>query len=181
MRIHYLALAALAVVSGGATVPLSAQIFSPRAPAHSSHSYDGDDDLRMSGPRIGATLLTGWEADSLRQAKGIHPVIAQIGWQIERNITTTKDGPIILTELVGLIGGFDQNVVVPSGSWLLGVRLRNGAEFGAGANVSVGGSAAVLAAGVSPTFGSIRIPISVGVVPARSGTRITVLTGFIRR
>jgi hypothetical protein len=72
-------------------------------------------------------------------------------------------------------------VVLPSVSWLVGMRTREGAEFGLGPNLTPAGAALVLAAGVTFRTASLNVPLNVAIVPSKSGSRLTVLTGFSLR
>ena len=87
----------------------------------------------------------------------------------------------MVTEWVGLLGGLEQNVVVPSLSWLAGIRTRDGAEFGIGPNITPAGTALVLATGMTFRAGALNIPVNVAVVPSKAGTRVTLLSGFSLR
>ena len=80
-----------------------------------------------------------------------------------------------------LFGGLEQGVVLPSLSWLAGMRTRSGTEFGVGPNLTPVGVALVIAAGMTLRAGALNIPFNVAVVPSKSGTRVSVLTGFNRR
>jgi hypothetical protein len=64
---------------------------------------------------------------------------------------------------------------------MVGVRTRDGAEFGIGPNITPAGTALVLATGMTFRTGVMSIPVNVAVVPSKSGTRVTVLTGFSLR
>ena len=137
----------------------------------------------LSGPRFGFTLLPQALVDDLARDHQIEvgPHISQFGWQFEKQFYT-KDGSLtMVTEWVGLLGGLEQNVVVPSLSWLVGIRTRDGAEFGIGPNITPVGTAVVLAGGVTFRTGALNVPLNVAIVPSRSGTRVTVLSGFSLR
>jgi len=77
-----------------------------------------------------------------------------------------------------LIGGLEQGLVIPSLSWLVGVRTKGGTEFGVGPNVTPVGVALVLAAGKTFQTGVLNVPLNVAVVPTKAGMRVSVLTGF---
>jgi hypothetical protein len=137
----------------------------------------------LSGPRFGFTLLPQTLVDDLKRDRQVElrPHISQFGWQFEKQFYT-KDGSFtMVTEWVGLLGGLEQNVAIPSLSWLVGLRTRDGAEFGIGPNVTPAGTAIVLAAGVTFRTGALNVPLNVAVVPSRSGTRVTLLSGFSLR
>jgi hypothetical protein len=72
-------------------------------------------------------------------------------------------------------------VALPSVSWLVGLRTREGTEFGVGPNVTPAGVALALAAGVTLRAGVLNVPMNVAVVPSKAGTRVSFLTGFNMR
>jgi hypothetical protein len=136
--------------------------------------------IDLSGPRVGVTVLSNSTRELLGSAN-IGPVISQFGWQKERRFLTGASGLTAVTELVLLAGGLDQGVLLPSASWLVGVRGSNGAEFAVGPNLSVGGAALAIAAGVTFRAGNLNFPVNVAAVPSRSGLRVSVLAGFNSR
>ena len=94
----------------------------------------------------------------------------------------SKGGPVtMVTEWVALVGGLEQGVVLPSLSWMVGVRTRDGAEFGIGPNITPAGTALVFATGMTFRAGALNIPLNVAVVPGKVGTRVSLLTGFSLR
>jgi hypothetical protein len=157
----------------GMAGPVSAQPLAP-PPA-------GTVDL--SGPRFGVTALSDGVVQKLHEhAVDVHPVITQFGWQFERQFYSNGSGVAALNEWVVLLGGTEQGVVLPSLSWLVGVRTREGTEFGVGPNVTPVGVALAFAAGVTVRTGFLNVPMNIAVVPSKAGTRISFLTGFtIRR
>jgi len=141
------------------------------------------EEIDLSGPRLGFTVLGQGVVDTLKRDNGIvvAPLISQFGWQFERQFYSTQSGPTAITEAVVLLGGLDQGVAIPSLSWLVGVRTRDGAEFGVGPNITPAGVALALAAGITFRAGTLNVPINFAVVPSKSGTRVSVLTGFSLR
>jgi hypothetical protein len=136
----------------------------------------------LSGPRFGLTLLSDGIVKKLAEREiAVSPHISQFGWQFEKQFYTKDSGVSMVTEWIGLVGGLDQSVVLPSLSWMVGVRTRDGAEFGIGPNITPAGTALVLATGMTFRTGAMSIPVNVAVVPSKSGTRVTVLTGFSLR
>jgi hypothetical protein len=136
----------------------------------------------LSGPRFGFTLLSDGVVDSLATRDIIvRPAISQFGWQVEKQFFTRGSGVTMVTEWVGLVGGLDQSVMLPSLSWIVGVRTRDGAEFGIGPNVTPAGTAIVFATGMTFRTGALNVPVNVAVVPSKSGTRVSILTGFSLR
>jgi hypothetical protein len=169
---------ALMVMSLG-TVPAAAQ---------SVHSPSGPDlppvakTVSLAGPRFGLTMLNDDTIAKLHERNiDVSSMISQFGWQFEREFYSKQEGPTILNEWVVLLGGLDQGVAIPSLSWLVGMRTREGAEFGIGPNITPGGVALAVAAGVTFRAGVVNVPMNFAVVPSKYGTRVSVLTGFVLR
>ena len=136
----------------------------------------------LSGPRFGLTLLSDGIVKKLRERDiTVGPYISQFGWQFEKQFYTKDSGVAMVTEWVALVGGLDQGVALPSLSWVVGARTRDGAEFGIGPNITPAGAALVLATGMTFRAGALNIPVNVAVVPSKSGTRVTLLSGFSLR
>jgi hypothetical protein len=148
----------------------------PAIPAPAAGTID------LAGPRFGVTMLPDGVIDKLREKDiQVGASISQFGWQFEKQFYSKKDGPTFLNEWVALIGGLDQGVVIPSVSWLVGLRTKEGAEFGIGPNVTPAGVALAVSAGVTFRAGMLNVPMNFAVVPSKSGTRFSVLTGFTLR
>ena len=141
------------------------------------------DVISLSGPRVGLTVLSQSVVDRLKKENQIRvsPLISQFGWQFEKQFYSTQTGPTAVTECVLLLGGLDQGVAIPSLSWIVGVRTKEGGEFGVGPNITPAGVALVLAAGITFRAGTLNVPVNLAVVPTKSGTRVSVLTGFSLR
>jgi hypothetical protein len=136
----------------------------------------------LAGPRFGLTFLSDGLIKSLEERDVfVGPHISQFGWQFERQFFARGGNMTMVTEWVALLGGLDQGVALPSLSWLVGLRTRDGAEFGIGPNFTPAGSALVLATGMTFRQGALNIPVNVAVVPSKSGTRVSVMTGFSLR
>jgi hypothetical protein len=141
------------------------------------------DTVSLSGPRFGFTVLSDGivktlETDGIR----VGPAITQFGWQFEKQFYGGRNGPTAVTEAVLLFGGLEQGLVLPSVSWLVGVRTKNGSEFGVGPNITPVGVALAVAGGMTFRVGVLNVPVNVAVVPSRSGVRVSVLSGFnVRR
>jgi hypothetical protein len=135
--------------------------------------------VSLAGPRIGMTVLSPGVVDKLRE-RGVEvgPVITQFGWQIEKQFFSTNSGLTAVTEWVGLLGGLEESVAIPSLTWMVGLRTRSGAEFGVGPNITPAGAALAVAAGVTFRAGVLNVPINVAYVPSKAGPRVSVLTGF---
>jgi hypothetical protein len=140
------------------------------------------ESVSLSGPRFGLTLLSDGIVAKLDE-RDIHvgPHVSQFGWQFEKQFYTKDSGVTMVTEWVALVGGLEQSVALPSLSWLVGVRTRDGAEFGIGPNITPAGTALVFATGMTFRTGAVNVPLNVAVVPSKSGTRVTILSGFSLR
>jgi hypothetical protein len=135
--------------------------------------------VSLSGPRVGATFLSPGVAEKFRD----HQIdagwaLSQFGWQFEKRIKTGPSGLSAVNEWVVLAGGLEQGVVIPSLSWLVGLRSASGVEFGLGPNVTPAGVALAVAGGLTVSKGALNVPFNIAVVPSRAGVRVSVLTGF---
>jgi hypothetical protein len=138
--------------------------------------------LSLSGPRFGVTLLSDRTVDELAtEGVDVGHVVSQFGWQFERQFYGSDDGWTVLNEWVLLAGGLDQGLLLPSVSWMIGLRTRNGVEIGVGPNLAASGAALALAGGVTLRAGVLNVPVNVAVVPSKNGARFSVLTGFTLR
>jgi hypothetical protein len=138
--------------------------------------------VNLSGPRFGMTALSpGVVTELQKRSIDVGSNISQFGWQFEKEFYGRGTGLAAVNEWVVLLGGLEQGHVLPSVSWLVGMRTREGAEFGIGPNVTPAGVALVVAAGVTMRAGAFNVPLNVAVVPSKVGTRVSVLTGFNMR
>jgi hypothetical protein len=135
--------------------------------------------VSLSGPRVGATFLSPGVAEKFRdQQIDAGWALSQFGWQFEKRIKTGPSGLSAVNEWVVLAGGLEQGIVIPSVSWLVGLRSASGVEFGLGPNITPAGVALAVAGGVTVSKGALNVPFNIAVVPSRSGVRVSVLTGF---
>jgi hypothetical protein len=157
-------------------MPAHAQSFRVQDPNSPPPVAEG---LRLAGPRYGFTFLNDTiVADLKTKDISVKNTISQFGWQFERQFYSKAGGPTVLNEWVVLVGGLDQGVALPSLTWLVGMRTRDGAEFGIGPNVTPAGVALAIAAGVTFRAGSLNVPMNFAIVPSRDGVRVSMLTGF---
>ena len=142
-----------------------------------------DQPVKLSGPRFGVTSLSDGIVEKLRDDSDIDvgSLVTQFGWQFEKRFASSDKGLTAVTEWVLLLGGLEQGVVLPSLTWLVGLRARNGAEFGVGPNFTPVGAALVVAAGITFRSGSLNFPVNLAVVPSKSGVRVSMLAGFNTR
>lgn len=133
----------------------------------------------LSGPRFGLTLLADGVVNKLEERDikvGSH--ISQFGWQFEKQFYSKGSGLTAVNEWVVLVGGLEQGLAMPSVSWIVGLRTKEGAEFGAGPNLTPAGVALAIAAGVTFRAGALNVPMNFAVVPSKAGVRVSMLTGF---
>jgi len=168
MRVAVFAFSLLGVVA-----PLGAQTVIPPPPAKT---------VSLSGPRFGVTSLSDGVVAKLQERSiEVRPMITQFGWQFERQFYSKDSGVAAVNEWVVLAGGLDQGVVLPSLTWLVGLRTKEGTEVGVGPNVTPVGVALAFAAGVTLRAGIMNVPMNLAVVPSKAGTRVSFLTGFNMR
>ena len=134
--------------------------------------------VELGGPRVGVTMLTGDLADRVADTFDAGPFISQFGWQFEKQLFTTDRGLSGVTEWVLLVGGLEQSVVLPSATFLVGLRSRSGVELGFGPNISAGGAAYVIGAGVTLRYDQLQFPLNASVALSKEGPRFSLLTGF---
>ena len=157
------------------TSPLFPQGYQPKAATLSQ-------PISLSGPRFGVTFLGEGIIDKLVEHDiDVDPVITQFGWQFEKRFYAGASGVTALNEWVLLIGGLEQGVALPSLTWMVGLRTKEGAEFGIGPNITPLGVGLAIAAGTTFKAGVLNIPVNVAIVPSRSGVRVSMLTGFNTR
>ncbi len=137
------------------------------------------DTVSLAGPRFGMTVLSEGVVNKLKSERiTVGSVVSQFGWQFEKQFYSLQTGPTAVTECVLLLGGLDQGVALPSLSWLVGIRTKEGAEIGVGPNVTPVGVALAIATGITFRAGALNVPVNLAVVPSKSGVRVSVLSGF---
>jgi hypothetical protein len=167
-------------LSTGDALPTVSSAFATTQPASGVPPYA--KTLSLAGPRFGITMLTDDTIQKLHEHDiDVRSTISQFGWQFEHEFYSKQEGPTVLNEWVVLLGGLDQGVAIPSLNWLVGLRTKEGTEFGIGPNLSPAGVALAVAAGVTIRAGVINVPVTLAAVPSKYGTRVSVLTGFTLR
>jgi len=136
--------------------------------------------VNLSGPRFGVTSLSEGVIEKLRTERSleVRPLISQFGWQFEKQFYSKSGGITAVNEWIFLVGGLEQDVVIPSVSWIVGLRTPEGLELGIGPNVTPAGTALVLAAGITFRSGVLNVPVNFAVVPSGAGTRVSMFAGF---
>ena len=124
---------------------------------------------KLSGPRFGFTYISDgslmYNLNDLPNVSKANPLIAQFGWQFEKQFMNAGNTAGIV-EFIPLIGGFEQGLFLPSFSTLVGIRNANGFELAVGPNLSLSGIGMVLGAGFNLKSGNINFPINIAYVPS---------------
>jgi hypothetical protein len=130
--------------------------------------------VKFSGPRVGCTYIGEGTAADYILDKGKTPFVTQFGWQLETRIFTTPDETSGLAELVLLVGGLEQGLFLPSGSFMFGIRSKGGLELAMGPNVSLSGLGMAFAVGTSFRYHEIYFPVNLAFVPSVRTSETTV-------
>ena len=154
---------------------------------------EAPETIKRSGPRVGMTGVTGEFADRLRDDHDAEPLFAQFGWMFEQELPAGGEkGISVIFQEFFLLGGLDQNLAVPGFTFLMGLRVPPGIEFGVGPNIlfdmselgedkpeakSFVKTAFVLGLGMSLPVGRFNFPINIAFTPSSTGLRTTVITG----
>ncbi|MDT0631890.1 hypothetical protein [Rubrivirga litoralis] len=161
---------------------------------------------RQSGPRVGVTYLAPGVVARINEATReggtgdridpSFPVVTQFGWQFEFQTFQTASGATGVAEVVPLLSGLDRGLLLPSLTFVSGLRTRGGVEVGAGPNVSVsvherpdrrGDQDVVgadvrlglaLVAGVNARLDGVSVPVNAAVVLGAGGARLSLLVGL---
>ena len=157
----------------------------------------GTGARRLSGPRVGITLLSDENVEDINDTFGevtydpqtgqqtreevlstSFPVVTQFGWQFERNLFQSQTGLTALAETVLLVGGLERGIALPSASFVVGVRTPGGLEVGLGPNITATGVGYALTLGVANNVGEVSLPVNAAIVSGRDGLRVSLLLGF---
>ncbi|MBW8003557.1 MAG: hypothetical protein FVQ80_16350 [Planctomycetes bacterium] len=162
-------------------------------------AQDEDEESMLEfifGPRVGVSWVIATPEqfnESVQQifpdeTRAYFPIFTQFGINLEQRIRLGTTKSHFAFQEVLVIGGLDQNIVLPSLNFLIGFRSHAGLEFGLGPNISMSRSAGdieitvsvVYAVGWTFFFQNVFVPVNIAVVPTPSDghPRITFLTGF---
>ncbi len=139
------------------------------------------DEVDRSGPRYGAIWLSPPITDSIKAHNGNQKVsgtTSLFGWDFQRELMSNPSGMSPVMNVILGVAGLDQGLVLPSATWLVGMRTRDDLEFGIGPNLSLLGPALAIGAGVTLHSGKLNIPFDVAYVASKIGPRYSVTTGF---
>ncbi|WP_258105659.1 hypothetical protein [Marinoscillum sp. MHG1-6] len=132
----------------------------------------------LNGPRVGMIFLgPGKDAERLDDYK-IAPIMTFFGWNQETKYFELPNGTSGIIQGVVGIAGLEQSTFLPTGSLMVGLREKNGWEFGFGPNLSISGAAFVIGVGKTTSIGGINFPFNFAVVPSRGGVRYSLTFGF---
>ena len=149
------------------------------------------------GPRVGLTYIFADRSEfdySVQQifpdpGRQYFPFLTQFGVNFEQRIGLGDTQSHFAFQEVLILGGLDQNFILPSLSTLIGFRSHSGLEFGLGPNFSITSSedgaskiamSVVYAIGWTFSFQGVYVPVNIAVVPTpKDGhVRLTFLSGF---
>jgi len=147
------------------------------------------------GPRVGVACVVAkpndWNAavqDVYAAARYYLPVYSQIGLSTEQRIALGDSRHSFVFHELLLIGGIDQNIVLPEVDLLLGIRFASGLSVGIGPNVSLRSAdsdatpTVALMAGIGWTFrlADFNVPLELVIVPLPADWMPTgsILSGF---
>ncbi|OUJ75927.1 hypothetical protein [Hymenobacter crusticola] len=172
------------VQAGPPPSPYSATGPQPAAPSNLVVPDDAEpvyQEVHLSGPRLGMTVLTGGVARKADDRLNLNPFLTQFGWQFETRIFRMPNGTSGLVEVVPLVGGLEQGKFIPSVNALIGIRGPKGFEFGLGPNLTPISANIALAIGTSFRANGVNFPVNFAVVPGNGGARFSLLFGFNSR
>ena len=172
--IHPRLLAFVSIVVGLGASHAGAQ--QPTMPPAQRVTFIEQDD--RSGPRFGIAYLVGGSVTLEKAGKTFSPLTSLFGWQFEHPFEAEFDLATPVAEVVLLVGGMEQGRVLPSMSWLLGLRQLNGLEFAAGPTVTGAGLQLAFAGGVTRSYGRLNVPVNLAVAPGRRGAAVSLTAGF---
>lgn len=132
----------------------------------------------LEGPRMGLTYVTGRRAVDAMTERGLDRLMSQFGWHFEQQVVPATDGPAFVLEQVLLVGAVEQKVLVPSATFLMGIRMPGGFEFGLGPNFTPVGPALAFGIGKSINYGGVSLPLNLAVVRSPGALRVTLLLGY---
>lgn len=144
------------------------------------------EPLKLSGPRVGLTYIPNMEDYRLNETFGdtsFQPnnIISQFGWQFEWRYFETQSGSQGLIEIIPMIGGLDQGMILPSLNLIMGYRDGNGFELGAGPNLSMFNPGFTFAVGYNIKRDYMNFPLNFALTSGRQGLRFTLLVGWNKR
>ena len=153
-----------------------------------AHSADAlPRNMRRHGPRLGFNVASG-DLTLPYDARGIAPIAGVAGWHFEFAMASASNESVaVVFEQVPLLGGWDQDLLTPTLSLVLGVRTRVGLEVGAGltfigptflvaaskweSHDVIKSTHATFALGWNLRAGRLNFPVNLAYTPSRSPGR----------
>jgi hypothetical protein len=140
------------------------------------------EELNISGPRIGFTLIPDTEKiEDFLDRESVPSILTLFGWHWEYITRPETGGSSLLVQSLFLIGGLDQGLILPSYTGIVGLRTSDNVEIGVGPNLTPAGGALIIAFGKTFNYDGIMIPVNVAFVMNRENPRISLVTGFALR
>jgi hypothetical protein len=152
---------------------------------------NADSDERFQyiiGPRFGLSYFSMSPEEFTDMVTEIYgsttqlyqPYVTQFGISFEQRILLGTTNSHFSFQETLVIGGVDQGIAIPGLAGLMGIRLANGFEAGAGPIVGLNGMNVVFALGYTFSFSEVYAPVNLVLVPdIRNGNHvISLYTGF---
>ena len=138
-------------------------------------------EIKRSGPRYGVIWLSPSLVDSIsahNKHQSVNGTTSVFGWDFQTQLLRNPHGAAPITDIVLGVAGLDQGLILPSATWLVGMRTQDDFEIGIGPNVSLAGAALALTVGRTFHSGQLNIPFDVAWVSSKIGQRVSLTTGF---
>ena len=175
-----------------ATIGTAVCMCAATIPAQTAQSYQDAEDGRLSmqklvGPRMGMSFVvpTNDKVEKRLDENGVDNLISQFGWQFEWLLEPKYTGPAFVIELIPLIGGVEYGTCIPSLSFVMGIRMPKGFEFGMGPMAAFTGdlenpvgSSLVMAVGKSLNFNGVNIPLNLALTTRPDDHRVSFIVGY---
>jgi len=146
-----------------------------------SGEFPASSPAFLSGPRLGVSIIGGSLANKLKKNYDANSFITQFGWQFEWRFLSVENGPAGIVECIPLMGGLEQGLFLPSLTTPIGLRFRNGFEFGTGPSISLTGFSIAIAMGYTFQAGFLNLPLNISFLPSKAGARFSLTFGFNMR
>ncbi|MBN4051923.1 hypothetical protein JYT53_00310 [Cytophagaceae bacterium AH-315-L13] len=142
--------------------------------------------IGLYGPRVGVAYVITSPEEFTNQVNKIYggdnfyPIFSVFAINLEQRILLGETNSHFAFQEIILIGGVDQGILLPSGTFMIGYRHSKGFEFGMGPNLSFSGLGLVAAIGKTFSTRGVFIPIDISLVfpNQNSSPRLALTTGF---
>ncbi len=172
----------LIALFGTVTQAFAQKETAPKSIKSLSTSPQKVEEVNISGPRVGFTLIPDTEKiEDFLDRESVPSILTLFGWHWEYVTRPETGGASLLVQSLFLIGGLDQGLILPSYTGIVGLRTSDNVEFGVGPNLTPAGGALIIAFGKTFNYDGIMIPVNVAFVMNRENPRISLVTGFALR